>query len=448
MLSLATSVAHAVAGSAPAEPPGGASRPGVPGRPIAVSVAEPQRLQPAQLGLVVSREARRPSGHAPEAGASATDELHDTFLASSLVATTAPTWGEAHAVNDSIFSIADIRSGRISDVSSTGQFVQEPEDQQQDLAVVIAPTGTLAIVDRSLLAHGAVAAATPSFVDLSWDVYSSMAQYGVSRNSEVIAVLAPGVSQFRDPSVVGGEMYRYNIVPLLDTGSAPDAKMWSIKVGVPRRPAAEEAPAHSLYLQAAAQASARAVAATTTVSWVTFIPQARVGAPRVGCAYGHGYEFGGDGRSFDWRASSFRTAVHAVVTWSTKAVAGHVAMGTTHVYRTSDGRLVSQRTASGSKSYAKKLGSGSNYVDVRLVTHAGNPYCGLTAIDGAFSMTLTRSGNYSIFSGNHRQMPSHHVFIYDGGQVTDVYRLNAASPYCLAGAILCELANFYGNGSF
>ncbi|WP_281256662.1 hypothetical protein [Melittangium boletus] len=38
--------------------------------------------------------------------------------------------------------------------------------------------------------------------------------------------------------------------------------------------------------------------------------------------------------------------------------------------------------------------------------------------------------------------------VYDGGKVTDVYKRDAASPLCLVGAILCELANFYGRGSF
>ena len=79
-------------------------------------------------------------------------------------------------------------------------------------------------------------------------------------------------------------------------------------------------------------------------------------------------------------------------------------------------------------------------VDVRMVTHASNPFCKVTAIDGAFSMHLTQSGNYAIFSGNHRQMPNHYIYIYDGGKVTDVYKRDAASPLCLVG--------FYGRGSF
>jgi len=347
------------------------------------------------------------------------------------------------------FSIADVRAGRISDVTTLSRpNAQEREDGPQDLAAAKSPTGALAIVDRSMLGQSIVSAANTSFVDLSWDGYSEAARYGVSRDGKIIASLPVGVSNFRDTSVVGGRTYRYNIVPLLATGADPKARMWSMNVRVPGAPAAGEDLSHSLQLQAASEARARSAAATTTVSWETFIPQSRIDAPPVGCDYGDGYEFGGDGHGYDWRSSSYRTAVHALITWKSKSVKGYVSIGTTHVYRKSDGKLVAQKTASGDKSYAKKMGSGSDYVDVRLVTHAGNPFCHLNAIDGAFSMHLTQGGNYSIFSGNHRQMPNHYVYIYNGGRVTDVYKHNAAGPLCLVGAILCDLANFYGSGSF
>jgi len=195
-------------------------------------------------------------------------------------------------------------------------------------------------------------------------------------------------------------------------------------------------------------AAPAAAATTTTVSWITFIPQSRIDAPPVGCDYGRGYAFGGNGRGYDWKSSSYKTAVHAVIDWSSKSVKGYVSMGTTRVYRKSNGELVDKKTTSGAKSYARKIeGSGSGYVDVRLVTHAQNPFCGLGAIDGALSMRVFQRGEYYVWSGNHRQMPNHHVYIYDGrsGRVTDVYTRDAASPLCL---VACELARFYGQGSF
>ena len=80
------------------------------------------------------------------------------------------------------------------------------------------------------------------------------------------------------------------------------------------------------------------VAATTTLSWVTFIPQAKVGAPLVGCSYGSGYQFGGDGHTaFDWTSSKYRTAEHAVIDWKAKKVTGYVSVHASHVYKKSTG---------------------------------------------------------------------------------------------------------------
>lgn len=40
----------------------------------------------------------------------------------------------------------------------------------------------------------------------------------------------------------------------------------------------------------------------------------------------------------------------------------------------------------------------------------------------------------------------HHIYIYNGGKVTDVYKRKAASPWCLSGSgtIGCQLANLTG----
>ncbi|MBK6872726.1 MAG: hypothetical protein IPG94_15555 [Kineosporiaceae bacterium] len=89
-------------------------------------------------------------------------------------------------------------------------------------------------------------------------------------------------------------------------------------------------------------------------------------------------------------------------------------------------------------------------MDIHMVTHASNPFCPSVAgaIDGAFSITLTQSGSYAIFSGKHRQMPNHYVYLYDQSAVKDVYKLTYANPLCLFGAATCALATFWGSGSF
>lgn len=340
-----------------------------------------------------------------------------------------------------LFTLAEIHKGNIADIATVSG------NRLHDLTVARSSDGTLAIVDRSMLDHGVVAAAGPSFVDLSWTPHSKTTRYGISRDGAIIGKLPVGVTGFRDMSVVSGKTYRYNIVPLLEAATAESAQMWSMLVRVPVRPSTINGASNPLTLSPVALA---AVAPTTTVSWVTFIPQARIDAPSTGCSYGSGYQFGGDNRGYDWTSSSYRTAVHAVITWASKSVAGYTSVGSTTVYRKSDGAYIDQRTASinPNNMYARKLGSGSNYVDVRMSTYASNPYCSFGAIAGAVSMHLTTSGNYSVISGSHRQMPNHHVYIYDGGSVTDVYRRNYANVACLIGPALCPEAPMHGAGIF
>lgn len=45
-------------------------------------------------------------------------------------------------------------------------------------------------------------------------------------------------------------------------------------------------------------------------------------------------------------------------------------------------------------------------------------------------------------------MPNTYIYIVDGGVATDVYKMDAASPYCLFGSALCPLGAFSGRGSF
>jgi hypothetical protein len=100
-----------------------------------------------------------------------------------------------------------------------------------------------------------------------------------------------------------------------------------------------------------------------------------------------------------------------------------------------------------------QLGAGSDYVDIRMVTHATNPFCsGIAgikgAIDGALQFHLTTSGDWEIHSGTVRQMPDHYIYIYNGGRVTNVYESKYASPLCLVGSATCpviDLTGYIGN---
>ncbi|MGH4036025.1 hypothetical protein ACQB60_44820 [Actinomycetota bacterium Odt1-20B] len=141
--------------------------------------------------------------------------------------------------------------------------------------------------------------------------------------------------------------------------------------------------------------------------------------------------------------------MNAVITWKNKRVNGYKDVHPTYVYTKSTGLKVAKRTATAKHMKLKKLGSGKNYVDVRMVLHATIPFCkGLGgvkgAIDGALTMHMTKGGNYTIRSGKHRQMPNHHIYIYDGGKVTNVLKSKYKSLACLIGEALCPQKDLTG----
>ncbi|WP_189532792.1 hypothetical protein [Streptomyces roseolilacinus] len=344
------------------------------------------------------------------------------------------------------FSISALTGGGTKDVSGVSAHSAAGKAMAaQGLGVVRSASGETAVVDRSMAHQGITAAYGASFVDLSWKAYAPQARYVVLRDGVQVADLAAGVTSFRDTQVTSGADHDYRVLPVLPEKGEPDARVWGMKVSLP----ASDTPA-DLRREALAQATAAAAAKTTTLSWVTFIPQAKIDAPKAGCNYGSGYQFGGDNRTaFDWKSSRYRTALHATVTWSSKKVTGNSSIGSTKVYKKSTGKLVATKTASNKDMVAKKLGSGGNYVDLRMVTHATNPFCkGLGgvkgAISGALTIQLTQNGNWTIRSGKHRLMPNHHIYIYNGGKVTNVYTRKYASAACLIGSIACQEADLTG----
>ncbi|MEU7569404.1 hypothetical protein [Streptomyces fradiae] len=372
-----------------------------------------------------------------------------TLCAAGVQATAAP-----HPVpkpDGAAFSISAFTSGRVKDVSGVAATsAQGRMLAAQGFGVMRTASGETAVVDRSSAREGITAAAGASFVDLSWNAYAKDARYVVTRDGEDVARLAPGVTSFRDTEVTPGTEHHYQVAPVLPEGGHPQARLWGVKVAVPASGSLT-----ALRQQAASRASAAGVAATSTLSWVTFIPQKKVDAPTGGCDYGRKFQFGGDGRSgFDWKSDKYRTALHATVTWKNRNVTGSKSVRSTTVYVKSTGKKVATKTASDKNMSVKKLGSGGNYVDVRMSLHATNPFCkGLGsvkgAINGALTINLTKSGNYTIRSGKHRLMPNHHIYIYDGGKVTNVYTRKYASASCLIGSIACAEADLTGRrGTF
>jgi hypothetical protein len=85
------------------------------------------------------------------------------------------------------------------------------------------------------------------------------------------------------------------------------------------------------------------------------------------------------------------------------------------------------------------------------LSHSSIPYCIWNSIEGAFTITVTRTGNYGILSGEHRQMPNHEVIIMSttsnatSATYTEavVYRRDLSSPLCLV-SMVCEKASMAG----
>ncbi|GGW77905.1 hypothetical protein GCM10010503_64670 [Streptomyces lucensis JCM 4490] len=350
------------------------------------------------------------------------------------------------------FSLSSVRGHELKDVSgfapssATGRLLDT-----QGFSVLRASSDRTAVVDRSMTDQGITTATGTSSVDISWKGYDRQARYVVNRDGEDIASLGAGVTSFHDTGLRAGSHHSYRVTPILPKGGNPHSRVWGVQVDVPTVRKGENE-LSALRREAVRKATAAAVARTTTVSWMTFIPQKKINAPLAGCDYGRNFQFGGDGHGYDWKSSKYRTSLNAVITWSGKKVDGYKDIGASHVYVKSTGRLVATKTASDRDMKAKKMGSGGNYVDIRLVTHATNPFChGLGgvkgAIDGAISMHVTTGGNWSIISGKHRLMPNHLIYIYNGGRVTTVYKRSYANEACLIGSAACpeaDLTGYYG----
>lgn len=101
----------------------------------------------------------------------------------------------------------------------------------------------------------------------------------------------------------------------------------------------------------------------------------------------------------------------------------------------SSGALLATKTASMANMSATRLGASTgSSVDVRFYVVATNPFCSgfPNSIEAIFTITVTKTGNWSIISGSHKQMPNQELYIHSnsGGWVT-AYRRDYADATCL-----------------
>ena len=313
-----------------------------------------------------------------------------------------------------------------------------------------------AMVDTSLLEKGSFAASGQGFVDLSWETIPGRA-YAIFRDDEFVAKVEG--SSYRDTQPLAGATHHYRIETLVASEtsgmSADEVTIRGFEVHVPETgDLLAEASTHNQTIDEGIAAAAAAPAAANgygTVLYRTFIPQAKINAPVATCDYGSGYKFGGDNRGFSHSPASARTTLGANLNWAAGGMTSHAAwVDPTKVYN-SAGAKVAEKTASAKDVWVKQLAGNTSYVDLRFSVKAGNPFCTSlpNSIQGAFTITVTRNGSYSIISGSHRQMPNHEIYVMGNatGNWKTVYTRTYASELCLI-AMGCPTATISGSGSY
>lgn len=334
--------------------------------------------------------------------------------------------------------------GTVQRVTGKVQTLADPSSAT--IAEVRNARGEVALADTSLAQNAdpsirALAAATSNYVDLSWAAVPGATGYIIARDGQPIANTS--TTSFRDKSVTPGATIDY-IITTAGLGVDQSGRTWGLSAYIPNGNAT------SLDLAQQAKTVAAATSySTSAVQWQTFIPDQFISVPSYApCTYkGSGYKYGGDNRGYGPSAYPYRTKEQATISWTSgAAVSTSKATGVSHAY-TSGGTLVATAQAGTSDMSVSKLsGSTTTSVNLRFVMHAGNPFCSVVAgaIDGAMTITVTRSGSWSITSGNFRQMPNHEIYIQNGSTWKTILTRNYASAECLVGAALCHLYNLTG----
>lgn len=300
--------------------------------------------------------------------------------------------------------------------------------------------GVVAAANTSLIrdGEGAASAATPRFVDLSWSPMDGVESYAVERAGELVATTTETALRVTD--VTPGEQIDFRISAISAEDSVGDTPVFGLHVEVPQGAVGEDSAQ-----QQVSQSAAQAVRYDNAyLDWYTFIPMDRVDIPPVGCEYGSGYQFGGDDRGFAATPSQssilgYRTWIAGNIAWSRGS--GPVLTSSfftpTSVYDADTGEEVDFAGNDGNPDNIAEmnvLDSSTEFVDIRVRLQGHTAFCPIgNSVEGAFTITVTRAGNYAILSGQHRQMPNHEIFLtsFGAGNSTIVYQRRYLDPTCL-----------------
>lgn len=411
------------------------------------------RLTVGALGLVLLLGLAGPASAAPTATASESGTDARPLEPSSENAIF--TYG---SVTESVTAELNLRASGDSDAQAMNLRASGDSDAQAMNLHVVSAGDEWAMVDTSLAKSpevGATYAVTSEAVDLSWAPVSEAEGYKIVVDSQFDYFTTDTSLRLDIPDEPSSD-YDVQILPYAAEGQefSGDAPFYGLHIRLPVSGAIDS--------QEDAEASVASVAAmlagpytTTKLVWRSFIPYARIDAPPIGCDYGSGYEFDGNNRGYgtyfgDWKS---KTTINADVSWTSANNYfnddGFVSPST--VYEKSTGERVETRTVSGATVEAKLLAGDASSADIRFSLQAAIPYCIWNSIEGAFTITVTRTGNYGILSGEHRQMPNHEVIVVsttsDATSVNYteavVYRRDLSDPLCLV-SMVCEKASMAG----
>ncbi len=173
-------------------------------------------------------------------------------------------------------------------------------------------------------------------------------------------------------------------------------------------------------------------ASSTTLRYMTFIPNAYVAAPSVGCTYSgdFDYYFKGDNRTYSSVATTYRTKFDVLVNWGNQSVTSTRTVGSTKVYQLANGvySLKSTDTASSSAMKLTPTSASLTQAKFNMRQDVANPFCSSNGIYFDLDVTVNRSGNYSII-GDRLQVPSHEIYIKDSDVTAWKTILRDASLY-------------------
>lgn len=376
------------------------------------------------------------------------------LLGASTVLTSTPHAGAASP--EKKVTVVDI--GSVASIEEITKAVKDKNiPKEHSGTALLRSGGRYAIADLSMTSaqdpEGSAAwAATSESVQLIWAQVEGVKSFQVRKDGVPLGEVKG--NSFTDTDVVAGQQVEYVVQGSDGASVEANGRTWGLAVTVP---SASGKSLDSMEAAAEAQITAAADTAQTSVVHETFIPQAYLTAPPLGCGSynGSSYSFGGDNRGYAANSSRYRTRLVAYVNWTAAgAVSTYKSVGSTSVYRTSTKALLSTRTASTSQMNIARLAlSSSTLADLRFTYVATKPSCTSfpNAIEGAFTMSVTRSGSWRIISGSHRQMPNTELYISRGGLAstawTTAYQRSYASTACLL-AFACERANYTGSGTY